>query len=112
MTGRVLVEERVLEDEPGLLDRGGPVDERDLAEVAGLLVARELTARSTSSPDEAPTSTTRPPSKRSSRSRTIVPPTASGSVERTTPSVRRQSGVVKTSSVGRFGMMLEPVAPV
>ena len=40
---------------------------------------------------------------------TIVPPSCSGRVERTVPSVRRQSGHVKTSSVGRFGDVVDPV---
>ena len=34
----------------------------------------------------------------------MLPGSASGIVERTVPSARRQSGVVKTSSVGTFGM--------
>ena len=38
-----------------------------------------------------------------------MPPSASGRVERTVPSVRRQSGVVKTSSVGMFGTCAMPV---
>ena len=60
--------------------------------------------RTSSAPVEALTSLTRPFSKVISRSRTTVPPTrTSGWVARTFPSVRRQSGVVNTSSVGRFG---------
>ena len=50
----------------------------------------------------------RPPSKRSSRSWTIVPSSESGLVERTWPSARSRSGVAKTSSVGRFGTKLWP----
>ena len=65
--------------------------------------------RTASSPVEARTSTASPPSNRISRSRTIVPPSCSGRVERTVPSVRRQSGHAKTSSVGRFAHVLDPV---
>ena len=42
VAGRVLVEERVAEDEAGLLDGRRPVDQRELAEVGRLLVDREL----------------------------------------------------------------------
>ena len=51
------------------------------------------------------TSTIRPSSKRTSRpsTRANTPGTINGYVERTEPVVRRQSGVVKTSSVGMFG---------
>ena len=37
-----------------------------------------------------------------------MPPSCSGRVERTVPSVRRQSGQAKTSSVGRFGTCAMP----
>ena len=37
-----------------------------------------------------------------------MPASASGRVERTVPSVRRQSGAVKTSSVGRFATWKMP----
>jgi hypothetical protein len=57
----------------------------------------------TSSPLDALTSTISPFSNRSSRSRTTVPWSTSGIVDRTVPSARRRSGVVNTSSVGRFG---------
>ena len=40
----VLVEERVVEDEPRLLDGGGAVDECDLPQRGRLLVSRELSA--------------------------------------------------------------------
>ena len=63
-----------------------------------------------SAPEEAFTSTIFPPSKRASRSSTRVPAARSGAVERTVPSARRQSGLVKTSSVGRFGMCRIPPA--
>src|SRR5512142_1816577 len=54
-------------------------------------------------------STARPPSKRTRRPRMIVPSrSASGFVAVTWPSVRAGSGVVKTSSVGRFGMWRMP----
>ena len=39
----------------------------------------------------------------------MEPPTSSGFVEATKPSVRSGSGVVYSSSVGRFGMCLMPV---
>ena len=38
----VLVEERVVEDEPGLADARGPVDERDLAEPRRAVVGRDV----------------------------------------------------------------------
>ena len=44
MTARVLVEERVLEDQPGLPDARGAVHERDLAEERRPVVARDLRA--------------------------------------------------------------------
>jgi hypothetical protein len=44
MTGRVLVEERVEEEGPGLADTRLARDERDLAEPVGVLVRRELAA--------------------------------------------------------------------
>ena len=44
VAGRVLVEQRVLEDEPRLLDGRGAVDERDLAEVRRLRIGLELAA--------------------------------------------------------------------
>ena len=40
----------------------------------------------------------------------MLPGSASGIVERTVPSARRQSGVVKTSSVGTFGTKRRPYA--
>ena len=55
---------------------------------------------------------TRPSAKRRTRSRTTVPPSASGLVERKTPSVRRKSGVVKTSSVGMLGMQYLPLRAI
>ena len=58
--------------------------------------------RRNSSPASARTSTTRPSSKRSSPPSTTDPYQWSGAVSRTTPSVRARSGVVNTSSVGRF----------
>ena len=54
-------------------------------------------------------SLTRPPSKRTTRSRTTVPSiSTSGLVDVTVPSVRSGSGVVKISSVGRLGMCSIP----
>ena len=49
----------------------------------------------------------RPRSAPSARA-TTVPPSTSGLVARTSPSTRVGSGVVKTSSVGRFGMCSMP----
>ncbi len=64
---------------------------------------------SVSPPSDACSSATRPPSKRTTRSRTTVPSCrTSGLVEVTVPSVRAGSGVVNTSSVGRFGMCSIP----
>ena len=61
-------------------------------------------ARTASAPLDAMISTIAPSSKVIARSWTIeFRPAKSGRVERTVPSVRRASGVVKTSSVGRFG---------
>ena len=65
-------------------------------------------ARSTSAFSSASICTARPPSKRTRRPRTTVPSTSSGFVAVTTPSVRVGSGVVKTSSVGRFGLKTTP----
>ena len=68
-----------------------------------------ISSRTTSAPFVAVTSVTRPAEKRTERSRTICPFTTSGIVERTTPSVRRRCGVVKTSSVGMFTTISTPV---
>src|SRR5688500_9299121 len=57
-------------------------------------------SRMISPPLAAVTSVMRPCSNRTARSETRVPPVTSGFVDRTTPSARRQSGVVTTSSVG------------
>ena len=65
-------------------------------------------SRTTSAPCDALRSTTRPPSKRSSRSRTRVPWSMNSFVARTVPSARRRSGVVKTSSVGMLGTCGRP----
>ena len=99
---RVLVEERVQEREAGAADARVAVDERDLAEHRRRPRPGAAARGSARRPTLAFTSTARPPSKRSSRSRTTLPASASGFVERTTPSVRRRSGLVKTSSVGMF----------
>ena len=63
-----------------------------------------------SAPADAFASTIFPPSRRTSRSSTRVPAARRGAVERTTPSARRQSGLVKTSSVGMFGMCSMPAS--
>ena len=108
---RVLVEQRVVEDRPERADAALPVDERDLAEPRGALVDRDVRARIAPPFSSASTSTARPPSKRTRRPRTIVPSlSTSGFVEVTCPSARCGSGVVKTSSVGRFGRCRRPVA--
>jgi hypothetical protein len=65
-----------------------------------------------SPPADAFTSTIPPPSNRTSRSETRAPAAISGAVDRTWPSVRRQSGVVKISSVGMLGMCSIPAAVV
>jgi hypothetical protein len=52
----------------------------------------------------------RPPSNVTLRPRTILPASASGRVDVTTPSVRRASGVANTSSVGMFGTCRIPEA--
>ena len=85
---RVLVEQRVVEDEPRLADRRVPVDERDLAEPGRAVVGRDVRAHDLLARTRAWTSTARPPSKRISRSRTMLPWICSGSVERTWPSTR------------------------
>ena len=109
VAGGVLVEERVVEDQARLLDRRGAVDQRDLSEERRLLVDPELMANDLGACG-CLASTIFPPSKRTSRSSTRVPAARSGAVERTTPSARRQSGLVKTSSVGMFGMCSMPAS--
>ena len=85
------------------------VDERDLAESPRAFVGLDLLADDLLAARRL-TPTISPPSKRSSRSRTIVPWRTSGIVERTVPSARRRSGVVNASSVGRFGTCVWPQA--
>ena len=76
----------------------------DAALVGAHLLADDVGAARRASPRS-----TRPAAKRTVRSRTICPFTTSGIVERTTPSVRRRCGVVKTSSVGMFTTISMPV---
>ena len=61
VTGGVLVEQRVEEDDPGLADAGLAVDERDLAEVGGALVGPHLLA------DDVGARRRRPPRRRARR---------------------------------------------
>ncbi len=105
---RVLVEQRVVEDAAGAAD--GRARRRPAPPRRGTPPARRwrMSASISSRPDSARTSTIRPSSNRSSSPRTVVPPSDSGIVERTVPCVRRQSGAVKTSSVGRFGTISMP----
>ncbi len=100
VTGGILVEQRVEEDDPGLPDAGLTVHERDLAEVVGARRRSASPRGRRRPPPWRPPPRRDPRTKRSVRSRTICPLTARGIVERTTPSVRRRCGVVKTSSVG------------
>ena len=101
VAGRVLVEERVEEERPGLADARLARDERDLAEPVGVLVRRDLAAHEIGALS-ASTSTIRPSSNVNSRPRMSWPPRESGMLERIVPSARRESGVVKISSVGMF----------
>ena len=89
----VLVEKRVEEGDADVGHARVAGDERDLAEAAAPS-SEDISPRTTSAPLEAFTSTARPPSKRTSSSRIMAPLSDSGRVERTVPSVRRQSGVV------------------
>ena len=100
---RVLVEQRVVEDRVERPDAAAAVDERQLADpkAPSSISSRE---RRTPPFSSASTSTATPLSNRTRSPRTIVPSrSTSGFVDVTYPSVRRGSGVVKTSSVGRFG---------
>ena len=76
---------------------------RGIEHVANMPTEEVFTA-----PDSARTSTTRPSSKRSSPPSTTDPYQWRGAVSRTVPSVRPRSGVVNTSSVGRFGRCSMP----
>ena len=103
----VLVEQRVLEHEPGLPDGRAPVDERHLTEVGRLWICLELAA------DEAG-----PGGRRDVDDLAAAEPQleiaddrADGGQRHRRPHRslgRRQSGEVKTSSVGRFGMCSMP----
>ena len=66
--------------------------------------------RTTSAPSSAVTDEIRPSSNSSSSPRTMLPSIASGRVARTRPAVRRESGVVKTSSVGMLATYGRPSA--
>ena len=100
--GRVLVEERVVEDDPGLADARGVVDQRDLAEPAGALVERDLGPHELLAllgprlDDLAAGQPQLEPLDQAAAQR-------QRRAERTVPSARSRWGVVKTSSVGRFG---------
>jgi hypothetical protein len=101
VTRRVLVEQRVVEERPGLADARLLRHERELAEPVGVLDRRELAAdesprRSRPRPDDSPVL------ERELESADDLPSRQSGSVERIVPSARRESGVVKISSVGMF----------
>ena len=103
MARRVLVEQRVVEDGAERADAALAVDERDLATSARRRPRPSLIG--------APRRPSRRRSRRRRRPRTwisipsiIVPSVrTSGRVERTTPSARSGSGVVVSSSDGRFG---------
>ena len=106
----VLVDQRVVEDRAERADPALAVDERELAE-PGRARRRSRTCALRAAPfSSASISTAWPPSKRTRRPRMIVPSlSTSGLVDVTWPSVRTGSGVVKTSSVGRFGKWRQPV---
>ena len=110
---RVLVEQRVVEDRAERADAALRVDERELAEPARARRRARAALRSASAFSSASISTALPPSKRTRSPRMIVPSrSTSGFVEVTWPCVRSGSGVVKTSSVGRFGKCRSPSAVV
>ena len=104
----VLVEERVVEDEPRLPDARVAVDERDLAEPRRAVVGRRR------APASAPRRRRREPRRRGrprseprARGRPC-PGSAAGRSSARSPSTRRASGVVNTSSVGMFATCLIP----
>ena len=107
--GRVLVEQRVVEHEPG---RRRPGSDRRRAPPRRVVAAPSSVAmcvRMTSSPDEARTSTARPAFEADlevAHDRPLRSAAAASSAR--VPSVRRASGVVKTSSVGMFAMCSMP----
>ena len=107
MAARVLVEERVQEDEARTSDARSPSTSATSPSIAAPSSVR-ICSRTTSTPQLAFTFTARPPSKRISRSRTTSPRTVNGFVDRTVPSVRRRSGVVNTSSVGTLTTCRRP----
>ena len=104
----VLVEQRLEERRAQPADTALTVDERYLTEprravVEGGTAAHDLFALVGGDLDG------RPCSKRTTSPLTIGPSnSASGRVEATTPSVRAGSGVVNTSSLGRFAMCTMP----
>ena len=107
MARRVLVEQRVVEDEPGLADARGPVDEGDLAETRRALVARDVGADQVSALvgvdlDRAAAL------ERDAEAPDQVPWSCERVGRATVPSTRRASGVVKTSSVGMFATKSMP----
>ena len=110
VAGRVLVVERVEERDAGLADARGSVDERELAEVRGTLVARQLSAHDVGALVRLARRRSCRPSRSACSPSTTSPSSASGCVERIVPSARRQSGVVKISSVGMFGTYSRPRA--
>ena len=88
MARGVLVEQRVEEDRVQRADAAFAVDERDLAEARGALVAGGVARAAPRRSPRASIRTARPSRNSTSRPRTIEPPRTSGFVERTTPSVR------------------------
>ena len=97
--GRVLVDQRVVEDRVERADAALAVDERDLAEPRTRRRRARRTARAARRPRRPRSTTARPPSKRTRRPRTIVPPTTSGFVERTSPvdarGIRRREDLLR-----------------
>ena len=109
---RVLVEEGVVEDEAGLADARAAVDERDLAEERGALVRLELRADDVRARRRLDLDDAAALEGQLEVARRLARRARAARVERTVPSVRRQSGVVKTSSVGMFGTCWRPHAVV
>jgi hypothetical protein len=96
-----------MEQEPGPRDPRVPVNEGDLTEDAGTLVGVDLSTRSLGA-DAAVTPVMRPPRNMTFSPSTTTPPMITGFVRLITPSARRRSGLVKTSSVGIFARYVMP----
>ena len=109
VAGRVLVEERVEEDEPGVADARVAVDERDLAEERRALVGARSRSRTTSAPFVAFTSTTSPALEPQRRGRARSGRCSGERHRRADDALRAQPvrRVVNTSSVGMFDDLVD-----